>query len=476
VGAAAAVTGAESSAVADAAANSNTNSDADANADANTAANPEAPRLTEKVDVFSFGLVLHALLTGGRHPFGDAPHARDARILAGAASLAALAAQPEAANLVAGCLARAPGGRPSAAAAMAHPLWWPAPRRLAFLVDVSDRVEGEDRAEDRSLYAALEALSAEAVPGGSWAAPLDAGLVSNLGEFPGRETEWFRPGCILVHFLFFILFLVPTDSQPPLSRSPPARRRPPPALSAGKYRRYDFASLRDLLRVVRNKHSHFRELPPDLRARLGPLPDGFLEYFAARFPALLRSCFYFALRWCAGEAALAKYFDGPDAAGLLIPSLAPAAVLAPDAGEARAAAPPPPRRPADPNGGAPRAFGGAPERLGAAPVPLARAADGFFYGQYPRRAGAPECEFFLRTGHCGFGAACRFDHPPARAVRLTAAGLPLRPGQPACAHHARTRECGYGPSCRWDHSSEGGGGARGEAAPPPAQRERGERW
>lgn len=29
---------------------------------------------------------------------------------------------------------------------MAHPVWWPGPQRLAFLIAVSDRVEGEDRA------------------------------------------------------------------------------------------------------------------------------------------------------------------------------------------------------------------------------------------------------------------------------------------------------------------------------------------
>ena len=44
----------------------------------------------------------------------------------------------------------------------------------------------------------------------------------------------------------------------------------------GKYRRYNAASLRDLLRVIRNKHNHFRELPPDLQAALSPVPERFL--------------------------------------------------------------------------------------------------------------------------------------------------------------------------------------------------------
>ena len=45
----------------------------------------------------------------------------------------------------------------------------------------------------------------------------------------------------------------------------------------GRYRKYRPDSLRDLLRVIRNKHNHFRELPDALQAKLGPLPDGFLR-------------------------------------------------------------------------------------------------------------------------------------------------------------------------------------------------------
>lgn len=37
-----------------------------------------------------------------------------------------------------------------------------------------------------------------------------------------------------------------------------------------------YTSLRDLLRVVRNKRTHFYEMPPETQAQMGPLPDGFL--------------------------------------------------------------------------------------------------------------------------------------------------------------------------------------------------------
>jgi hypothetical protein len=84
------------------------------------------------------------------------------------------------------------------------------------------RVENEDREPDPSLLNALESYAAAAL-GPNWGAALDAELIANLG----------------------------------------------------KYRRYDYTCTRDLLRVVRNKRNHFREMPSELQRLMGPLPDGF---------------------------------------------------------------------------------------------------------------------------------------------------------------------------------------------------------
>lgn len=140
-------------------------------------------RQTAAVDVFSFGLLVHYCLTGGKHPYGEG-FERDASIMHGRRNLDAVAHLPEAVDLLSATLAADPEARPAVRAAMAHPLWWPGPRRLAFLIDVSDRVEGEDRAEDATLYAALEALSPEVMgeEGASWAAKLDSWLINNLGK------------------------------------------------------------------------------------------------------------------------------------------------------------------------------------------------------------------------------------------------------------------------------------------------------
>jgi len=30
---------------------------------------------------------------------------------------------------------------------------------------------------------------------------------------------------------------------------------------------------------------------------------------------------------------------------------------------------------------------------------------------YPDRPGERDCQFFLRTGQCGYGNSCRYNHP-----------------------------------------------------------------
>lgn len=35
-------------------------------------------------------------------------------------------------------------------------------------------------------------------------------------------------------------------------------------------------------------------------------------------------------------------------------------------------------------------------------------------GPYPERPGEPNCVYYIRTGQCGYGLSCRFNHPPDR--------------------------------------------------------------
>lgn len=60
---------------------------------------------------------------------------------------------------------------------------------------------------------------------------------------------------------------------------------------------------------------------------------------------------------------------------------------------------------------------------------------------FPERPGQPECEHYMKTGTCKYGAACKYHHPqyfsgPKSNCILSPLGLPLRPvsRSHACFH------------------------------------------
>ncbi|KAL6011971.1 hypothetical protein ACLOJK_002438 [Asimina triloba] len=96
---------------------------------------------------------------------------------------------------------------------------------LAFLRDTSDRVELEDKENESNLLKALENVAPAAL-GGKWDEKLEAVFIANIG----------------------------------------------------RYRRYNYESTRDLLRVIRNKLNHYGDLPKDIQFPMGImaiLPDDF---------------------------------------------------------------------------------------------------------------------------------------------------------------------------------------------------------
>lgn len=77
----------------------------------------------------------------------------------------------------------------------------------------------------------------------------------------------------------------------------------------GRYRRYKFSSARDLLRVIRNKLNHYRELPQEIKEILGPVPVGFDSYFSSRFPKLLIEVYRVMYDFCKEEEFFGKYIE-----------------------------------------------------------------------------------------------------------------------------------------------------------------------
>ncbi|KAJ4878418.1 Zinc finger CCCH domain-containing protein 34 [Raphanus sativus] len=73
---------------------------------------------------------------------------------------------------------------------------------------------------------------------------------------------------------------------------------------------------------------------------------------------------------------------------------------------------------------------------------------------YPERSNEPDCIYYLRTGICGYGSRCRFNHPRDRGAVVGGVrggvgedgALPDRMGQPICQHFMRTGTQGGGGS------------------------------
>lgn len=211
-------------------------------------------RQSRAVDLFSLGCVLFFCITKGKHPFGI-HFERDSNIINNHFDLFLVDHIPEAVDLLSQLLDPNPNLRLDAVEVFHHPFFWNSEMRLAFLRDTSDRVELEDRENESELLKALE-NTASAAFGGKWGEKLDAAFITDMG----------------------------------------------------RYRKYKFGCTRDLLRVIRNKLNHYRELPQELQEILGSVPDGFDKYFSSRFPKLLIEAYKVIRRYCSSEESFSKYF------------------------------------------------------------------------------------------------------------------------------------------------------------------------
>ncbi|VFQ65336.1 unnamed protein product [Cuscuta campestris] len=82
--------------------------------------------------------------------------------------------------------------------------------------------------------------------------------------------------------------------------------------------------------------------------------------------------------------------------------------------------------------------------------------------EYPERVGQPVCQYYMRTGMCKFGASCKYHHPRQRAsgspaaVPLNIYGCPLRPGEKECSYYIKTGQCKFGITCKFHHPQPAG--------------------
>ncbi|KAM1279083.1 hypothetical protein ACFX13_032008 [Malus domestica] len=95
---------------------------------------------------------------------------------------------------------------------------------------------------------------------------------------------------------------------------------------------------------------------------------------------------------------------------------------------------------------------------------------------YPERPGVPNCVYYMRTGFCGYGGRCRYNHPRDRAAVVAAiratGDYPERVGKPVCQYiyrlgpvnlgenecfyYLKTGQCKFGITCKFHHPQPAG--------------------
>jgi serine/threonine-protein kinase/endoribonuclease IRE1 len=199
---------------------------------------PSSNRTSRAVDIFSLGCVFYSTLLPGSHPFGDW-YEREANIMHNRPNLLSIEMLSlEAHDIIRAMLQRNPTSRPTAKQICDHPFFWASDRRLSLLCDLSDRIEQDsvnaNNSDDNTFPAKLLVVETNAlkVVGTSWDQVLDPDLIQNVQRF----------------------------------------------------RTYDPSSVRDLLRLIRNKYHHFDELPDVFKASIGGRTEGLLGYIESKFP------------------------------------------------------------------------------------------------------------------------------------------------------------------------------------------------
>jgi len=221
-------------------------------------------RTSRAVDIFSLGCIFYCTLLPGSHPFGEW-YEREANIMKNKPTMDSLKEMStDAADLVYSMIHRDPKARLTASQVCEHPFFWSCSKRLTFLCDISDRLESLPPLEENSTENYLSGINvlfcieiqAASIVGTAWDKGLDADILNNVTRF----------------------------------------------------RSYDTSSIRDCLRMIRNKHHHFDELSTKVKLKLGSTKEELFIYFETKFPELLMHCYITCCdQICADDPFASKY-------------------------------------------------------------------------------------------------------------------------------------------------------------------------
>ena len=214
----------------------------------NASENTGSLGLSKSADIFSLGCVFYYIIYDGKHPFGEG-EARQKNILSNKSLIDDFRIMSDdglltgdgipkglvvMGNVLAGAMIEPqPERRPPIASVLKFPMFWSKKEKLNFLVDVSDSMDSDATVAEKLR------LGQRKVFGYDWRQKLSLRLQENLTD--------------------------PTT----------------------KHRSYNARTIKDLLRVIRNKKNHYSDFSEELKQELGDVPDGFLDYFESRFPELI---------------------------------------------------------------------------------------------------------------------------------------------------------------------------------------------
>jgi len=236
-------------------------------------------RTSRSVDIFSLGCIFYCVCVPGSHPFGEW-YEREANIMKNNPSIESLVKiSVDASDLVKSMIDRDPKMRPTAAQVCDHPFFWSATKRLSFLCEFSDRLEADSSSSMSSPSAT----------------PTKAKIIRKDESATNTKNV-------------DILFIERNAAQ--VVGTAWDKDLDPDLLSnVSRFRTYDPCSVRDCLRIIRNKYHHYDELDAEIKQRIGPNPDNLLRYFESKFPRLVMHC-YNVCRDCivsADDPFAAKY-------------------------------------------------------------------------------------------------------------------------------------------------------------------------
>jgi serine/threonine-protein kinase/endoribonuclease IRE1 len=207
--------------------------------------------MTKECDIFSMGCTSYYAITQGEHPYGEM-YRRTGNIIDDKVDwipLDSLNSDSKFSylNLIKAMLSADNTKRPQITAVIMHPTFWDPNKKLQFLKDVSNRLKVENSVSKNEI-------------------DFNNNLIKELNNYINRISDagdWTQQ------------FNDPESSS--IKQY----------LTSGRRKKYDGKSVMKLIEFIRDKDTHWNDLPEDVKNEFGKTDQTYMDYFEKRFPHLL---------------------------------------------------------------------------------------------------------------------------------------------------------------------------------------------